>query len=456
MVKRPATPPAPRSTNALAFEATLRPGRRVARRWYLLLFVVLAVASTFVFGGVRYAPRAVGGFQELERLYRASAPLGLTQEVPRTNRELAELLGASPEDLVVADNVVILYDRMMEERGARRLEASFAIGRRDLVVDYRIVFSLGVAALLALALYSRARDRVASRLIDEQNRRLKALNEELEQRILQAQRYLDELKDAQAALLHAQKLASIGRLSATLAHEIRNPISIILSAAGMAAEDLPKGSPPLQAIDLIRQEVNRLNSIITELLDFSRPKPPSLQSHDPADLVRAWAKPLREDLARQGVQLALDLDESVPPVLADHDQLYQVFLNLLWNARDALKQSGGGEVVVRLRRQDDETAALEVVDDGPGMDAETLAQIYEPFFTTKTHGSGLGLPVVLQLMEGMGGSARIESQPEKGARAVLRLRLASAGPGPSPYDPRSTAGFEIESLDDVVRLVPES
>ncbi|MCB2156618.1 hypothetical protein KQI84_17210 [bacterium] len=396
---------------------------RVHKRRYVLYFFLFTLL--FSIGSVQVFHQEESGFLRLQRMYQRQRPFATRAPVSVNERELARELGISLEDYYTAEKVIDRFQRKLEDENLGPLDwaVRLNIGDYTIVFSYRIFLNMAISCIIALALYLRARDRAASGVIDEQNRRLRDLNEELERKVNEAQNYLDELQQAQSKLLAAEKLASIGRMSATLAHEIRNPMTIIMSSAGMVAEDLDPGSPQLQAIDLIREEVSRLNNIINELLNFARPKPPRLEMHRLNQLVNAWMPRIQEEMDKYGIDLDVEIDPAISEVIVDSDQLYQVFLNVIWNARDAINDRGeGGRIQIQTEEAGRHGVFLTIRDDGPGMDEETLNQVYEPFYTTKTHGSGLGLPVVQQLMEGMSGSAYVDSEKGKGTTVHLLLR----------------------------------
>ncbi|MDK2971895.1 MAG: two-component system, NtrC family, sensor histidine kinase HydH [Candidatus Sumerlaeota bacterium] len=417
--------------------------RRVRKRLYVFFFILLT--ALFSIGQVRILHRYDSGFLRLERLYPTREFIRLSDHLPIDDKERARELGISLQEMYT-------YETAVEDYLARRRGSilgpldwglSFNLWNYTMVFSYRIFLNMAVSAIIAWALYIRARDDAASRVIDGQNRRLKELNTVLERKVEEARRYLRELEAAQSKLVQAQKLASIGRMSATLAHEIRNPLSIMMSAAGIAAEDVPAGSPPAEALDLIRQEIARLDQIITELLNFARPKPPRVDEHDLNALLNAWSFPLEEELEKSNVTLELKLGDDIRQVIADADQLYQVFLNVVWNARDAVQENGGGRVEVSTLDAGEGLVEIVIRDDGPGMDKDMLQQILEPFYTTKTSGSGLGLPVVVQLMEGMGGAVQITSEMERGT--TVRLLLRPVGSEWASSDSRNPAVDEAEA-----------
>lgn len=401
---------------------------RVHRRGYLILFLALVVVLSAT--SIDLVPRNEPAFLRLQRLY--DKPWFLQRLDPTVDDEaaLAATIGVGVEELRRTDQVLQRLRHRAESAtiGPLDWQVTLSVGAYFVIVRAQVLVNIVISAMIAFLLYTWARDRASSRVIDEQNSQLRELSEENGRKFEEADRYLRELKHAQTKLVAAQKLASVGRMSATLAHEIRNPMTIIQSAAGMAAEDLEPGTPPHQAIEMIRGEIKRLDHIITELLNFARPKPSRLDTHDLNALIRTWAGPIGESLEPLGVELVVDLDDSIPQVIADSDHLYQVFINLVWNARDAVRDTAGGTIAVKTEVAGPNGVYVVVRDDGVGMDKETLQQIYEPFYTTKVHGTGLGLPVVQQLMEGMGGGVMVESEVGLGTTVHLVLQVARQEP----------------------------
>ncbi|MBI5154281.1 hypothetical protein HZA57_03505, partial [Candidatus Poribacteria bacterium] len=341
---------------------------RVRKRRYFFYFVLFTLL--FSIGSVQVLHEQESGFFRLQRLSQRGGLTWPSNPLPMNPPELSRELGVPITEVMTAENV---FDRMR----SRGLETSLgpldwnlraAVGSYTVVLSYRIFLNMGISAIIAVALYLRARDKKGSQVIDRQNKRLRELNVELEKKVQEAERYLEELREAQTQLLQSEKLASIGRMSATLAHEIRNPMSIIMSAAGLASEDLPPGSPPQQAIDLIRQEITRLDQIITELLNFARPKPPRLEMHHVNALLRSWIPRMREELEKDEIEVEDRLASDLRQVKIDADQLYQVFLNVVWNARDAVRENGGGVIEISTEEAGPHGVFLTIRDDGSGMD----------------------------------------------------------------------------------------
>ncbi len=220
---------------------------------------------------------------------------------------------------------------------------------------------------------------------------------------------LHQLEEAQRSLLQQEKLAAIGRLAAGVAHEVRNPLGVIRASASMVQESFETGSDPYRACQFICEESDRLNTLIIALLNFSRPTEPRLESVAPEKLLDRALHLAGEELGRRHITVVREGD-GAGEMQADPDLLSQVLLDLLLNAAEAAGERG--RVVVRLGG-DAEQVRLEIADDGPGVPAAMVGQIFEPFVTTKARGTGLGLPMALRIVETHGG--RLEAAAGAGA-----------------------------------------
>ncbi len=290
-------------------------------------------------------------------------------------------------------------------------------------------FNMLLALLGTLALNFRDRLRLHSAALEDRESRLYLTDWRLDKHRRETREMVEQFEHLRHRLVETEKLASLGRLSATLAHEIRNPLSIIKSSTEIALDDVNPDSSSAGAIALIREEISRLERIIGELLKFARPREPRIECHALRDLVRHWLPPIVEELEKDGIQLVPEVEEGPLEVFVDPDHLYQALLNVVWNARDALKGTPPGRIFIRVRREGGVYTVLEIEDNGSGMLPDTLEQIREPFFTTKTQGTGLGIPVSVQLLELMGGRLEITSEVESGTtvRMLLRHGRTSAG-----------------------------
>lgn len=396
---------------------------RVRKRLYVFIFILLSLILSI--GSFRLFHEDESPVQLFERLYMPSVFNAFPEPLPTNKDQLAEEFGMGVGEIASAEEVMQkIYDRNTRAfLGPLDWGLNIKFSSYRLVISYRIILNMAIALIVSLSLYLLARSSQASEIIEAQNQDLRKLTDTLKVKVSEAERYLNELTKTQYSLLQAQKLASIGRLSATLAHEIRNPMSIIKSAAMMARDDVPKDSPALDSLYLIQQETIRLDGIITDLLHFAKPKKPTIVDVSLVESVKSWVQGIQEELNRSNINIKIEYQENLPKVLIDPDQLYQIFLNIIWNARDAMRaQSGDNKnpsIKVSIDTAGPTTVTLIIEDNGPGMSDETLKQIYEPFYTTKTHGTGLGLPMVQQLMEGMKGSVIIDSTEGKGTIVTL-------------------------------------
>jgi signal transduction histidine kinase len=230
---------------------------------------------------------------------------------------------------------------------------------------------------------------------------------------------LGQLEDTQARLVLQERLAAIGQVAAAVGHELRNPLGVltnVLYLIGLSAGGDEKVARHLATAE---REVAAAASIVDSLLDFAREREPVTAPVDLADLVE---ESLSVAPPPDGVAVVRDGLGGVPPVLADRQQLRQVLLNLLTNAYEAMDE-GGGMVAIEARGRGDDLE-LRVSDSGLGMDADTASHVFEPFFTRKAKGIGLGLPVTKRIVEKHGGTIVAESVPGQGATFVLTLPAA--------------------------------
>jgi PAS domain S-box-containing protein len=227
----------------------------------------------------------------------------------------------------------------------------------------------------------------------------------------------------QQQLVQSGKLAAIGELAAGVAHEINNPLFAILGLTEFLLKEAEPGSKGLQRLELIQQTGLEIKEIVRALLDFARENAEERHVVPLEDVVQATVDLVRRTNAHKGVELHDSYDTSASPVTASPNQLKQIFLNLIANARQAMPN--GGIVRVEVRR-DGDWALATVADDGPGIEPAVLERIFEPFFTTKrlTGGTGLGLSVSLGIAEAHGGSLTASSDPGHGATFTLRLPIA--------------------------------
>jgi signal transduction histidine kinase len=361
------------------------------------------------------------------------------------------------------------------------MEREFRRAIRENVLSRLVVLALFVLSLVALTRWSIARPiramiagaRAVGRgeleqrievprrdeigeLAEEFNRMATNLRAAQDELVRQAEERLRLEQEVQ----QAQKLVTVGMLAAELAHEIGTPLNIISGRAEVLERVVPRDHPERRHLDVILKQTERISGIIRALLDYTRPRRPNLRAEAVVPILGRVADLLLERSRRRGVRIQLDVPISLPRVLGDADQLQQLFLNLLLNALDA---SPAGETV-RVTTEPDSILPTEgragivrgkvdgpclhvhVVDAGKGMTAEELDHVFEPFFSTKGRGrgTGLGLPIVEEIVRAHRGEIEMLSVPGRGTEVIVRLPLAGSGVG-GPEPPwREQAGVTGE------------
>jgi len=225
----------------------------------------------------------------------------------------------------------------------------------------------------------------------------------------------------QTQMSRAEHFATLGELAAGLAHEIRNPLAGIAGVIEIVSRDLPPGSPARAVIKDAKEEAVQINRILTDLLETARPKPPQFQVKDIGATVEHAVLFARQQAITKRITIELNNDEEIPAVDHDPHQINQVLLNLLLNAIQAMDKPG--TIYVTLRR-DKDAALITVADQGKGIAPETLPNIFRPFFTTKGHGTGLGLSLARRIVESHRGTISVRSEVGKGTQFVIRLPIA--------------------------------
>ena len=229
-----------------------------------------------------------------------------------------------------------------------------------------------------------------------------------------------ELREAQEKLLRREKLSILGQMAGSVGHELRTPLATIANAVSYLKTLLTSGDKDiLEYLDIIRDEARAAEKFIRDLLDLSRIKSFDRQVIPIADVV-TWI--LTRQPPPEAVQVTLDLPDDLPDLFVDPTHVEQIFINLISNACQAMPQ--GGTLTIRAR-PDDGMVSIEVSDTGVGIALEHLNKLFEPLFTTKPKGIGLGLAVSKNLIEVNGGSISVESDAGKGSVFLLRLPAAA-------------------------------
>ncbi len=226
-----------------------------------------------------------------------------------------------------------------------------------------------------------------------------------------------ELEETHEQLVRQERLAVLGQLAGGVGHELRNPLGSIKNAAYFLNMVLEVHDPEVgEALQILQKEVSRSEGIISSLLDFARPKRPALQMVEVNDLIQ---QSLSGISMPDNVKIETPLSESLPLIEADPDQLAMIFRNLILNSIQAME--GGGQLTVESKALDDNWIGISFIDNGHGMSQEDVARIFEPLFTTKAKGIGLGLALSRHVAEAHGGAIEVQSELGKGSIFTIRL-----------------------------------
>ena len=220
----------------------------------------------------------------------------------------------------------------------------------------------------------------------------------------------------------AEHLATLGELATGLAHEIRNPLAGIAGVIDIIGRDLPVSSPARAMVKDVRLEINQINRILTDLLETARPHPPRMMRSNLNTTVEHAVMLARQQVLSQPIKIELLQAPDLPDVEHDSDQIHQVVLNLLLNAVQAI--DGPGDVTITIGSQDD-NAVVTVSDTGRGMTEQQQSQIFRPFYTTRSNGTGLGLSLVHRIVEEHDGHIEVTSELGQGSTFTIQLPFTS-------------------------------
>jgi two-component system NtrC family sensor kinase len=248
--------------------------------------------------------------------------------------------------------------------------------------------------------------------------------------------FADELARSQAQLIQSEKLAATGKLAATIAHELNNPLQAVQSCIYLVADQTDPDGHDKQYLDIAREELGRMARIVGRMLDFYRPSDEGRIPTDINFLLEDVIALVRKRLQQGGIEMDLELAPDMPLIVATGDHLKQVFLNMVINALEAMPQGGRLEMITRYISEPDarEKASvdagfveIEFADTGVGIPAEYINNIFDPFYTTKSKGMGLGLSVSYGIVERHGGQIQVESKMGEGTTFIVRLPVEGCG-----------------------------
>ncbi len=261
----------------------------------------------------------------------------------------------------------------------------------------------------------KAHDELERR-VEERTAKLVTANEQLE-------REMEERKRAEEMLIRTERLAAMGHLAAALAHEINNPLQAIGSGVELVLDFPLEERERQQHLQAVRREIERLMALTDRILSFARPPQFERQLVSVAEVVHYTLALASKQLEHSHIQVSVDLPDDLPPVFASRDHLAQVFLNLIINAIEAMSDGGKLSISAQLAG---EQVGLAFADSGPGISPEALALVFEPFYTTKKGGTGLGLATSHGIIQQHGGTITARNAP---GGAVFAVAIPSAPSG---------------------------
>jgi two-component system sensor histidine kinase HydH len=318
------------------------------------------------------------------------------KKIVTLNRRAAEILGAAEKELK-GRGIVEVLGRKVEDI-LRWVEPESIIRDQEIEVNHRS----GREIPLSLS---------AAPLKDEMGRGMGSVL---------LLRDLREIRDLQEKVRRSERLASLGRLAAGVAHEIRNPLSSIRGFAQFFVQRFKGQEKEQEYASIMVKEVDRLNRVIAELLDFARPREPQRELHSLENVFDHSLRLLEPELGKRKVKVEKEYEPGLPPVRVDRDQLSQAFLNLLLNSLESI--DGGGKIQVEMKKSGSQPSIeITISDTGKGIPQEDLGKIFDPFFSTKRKGTGLGLAIVHQIVENHGGDITVDSREGKGTTFRITL-----------------------------------
>jgi two-component system NtrC family sensor kinase len=268
---------------------------------------------------------------------------------------------------------------------------------------------------------ARSINQMAKKL-EREKQELEEWGSTLEKRVRER---TDEIKKIHSQLFRSEKLASLGKLAAGVAHEINNPLTGVLTNSSLLLEDLEKDDPRREDVDIIVKETMRCREIVKRLLDFARQTKPQKKLTNVNTLIENIILLVRNQASFRNIVIERKLEQNLPEILADTDQIQQVFINIILNAAEAMTKGGTLSVTSSLS-VNGEFIEIRIADTGPGIPDEIRDRIFDPFYTTKEHGTGLGLSISYGIVEQHGGTISVESCVHKGAVFTVQLPVKTA------------------------------
>jgi PAS domain S-box-containing protein len=336
------------------------------------------------------------------------------------NKGAENILGYKAEEVVGKMNIRSIYEPGIAREVMEKLRSS----------DYG-----GVGKLTSIPILHRRKDGdliegdlSASIIYDEKGNEIASIGifKDLRERL----RIERELREMQQALLQSEKLAAMGKLTSQIAHELNNPIYGIMNTLELLKTEIPPESKRRRILELSLSETQRLAEMLRNMLSFSKPEEEKRRPIKINELIEGILLVTEKQMKESNIKVETYFDEGIPDVMASTNQMRQVMLNLIKNAKEAMPK--GGILTVRTTREDSKVLIL-IQDTGIGIPEEVRDKIFEAFFTTKqkVKGVGLGLSVCYGIIKDHGGEIKVESEVDKGTTFTIHLPISSPGPGGS-------------------------
>jgi two-component system, NtrC family, sensor kinase len=364
----------------------------------------------------------------------------LENELKRSNAFLRNLIMSSVDGVIAADmkGRILIFNAAASQVSGYSIEEALTSlnirnfypedGARDIMRKLRSDDFGGKGKLVATEVECLAKDgspvpiRLSAAIVYEGDQEVATVGffYDLREKIAMESR----LQKTQLQLLQAEKMSSLGKLAAGVAHQLNNPLGGITLYAQLMLEEYPLEEAAVQDLTRIIQDAERCRNTVKELLEFARQTRQEIRLNDINHALSQTLYLLENQTTFHNIEIARDLDPDLPKVPSDIQQLNHVFMNIILNAAEAMEGSGRLTVETRLS-EDGEKARIRISDTGPGIPPDVMAHIFDPFFTTKEQGkgTGLGLSMVYGIIEEHKGKVKVQSRPGEGATFIVELPL---------------------------------
>jgi len=313
--------------------------------------------------------------------------------------------------------LIVLVSVFLAKRFSTPLKILEELSRKIADGNYR--HEVRVKGPLEIEHLATSLDHMA-RELETEKRELEEWGGTLERKVAER---TEEMKKIHSQLFRSEKLASLGKLAAGVAHEINNPLTGILTNSSLLLEDLAQDDPHREDVEVMVKETVRCREIVKRLLDFAKQSKPLKRTANINSLLETIILLVRNQASFRNITIEKRLCEGLPDVLVDPDQIQQVFVNIILNAAEAMTK--GGTLLIQSASGDGgRSIVISISDSGPGIDETIRERIFDPFYTTKEHGTGLGLAISYGIVEQHGGRISVESTLGKGSTFIIQLPLS--------------------------------